>query len=159
MPAVTLRTIAKALGVSPMTVSLALRNSRELPAATRIRIRRTAETMGYRPDPRVRAWLESRREPGVQHGEVLAYLNSYPTERLGRLPFGHSFPRWRESARGGTGISLGNILVSQIGDRPTPPGFDPHDPRRARADHRFISPKRMAICDWNGRVTPQLPKG
>jgi LacI family transcriptional regulator len=81
MPAVTLRTIAKALGVSPMTVSLALRNSRELPAATRIRIRRTAETMGYRPDPRVRAWLESRREPGVQHGEVLAYLNSYPTEK------------------------------------------------------------------------------
>ncbi len=81
---VTLRTVARALGVSATTVSLALRNSRELPAATRQRIRRTADSMGYRQDPKVRAWLASRRNPAAEKGEVLTYLNPYPTEELWR---------------------------------------------------------------------------
>ncbi len=81
-PPVTLRTIARALGVGTTTVSLALRNSRELPLKTRERIRRAAESMGYRPDPRVRAWIESRRHAGVHTGECLAYLNPYPSEEI-----------------------------------------------------------------------------
>ncbi len=78
---VTLRTIARAVGVCPTTVSLALRNSPQLPVATRERIRRVADAMGYRPDPRVRAWLASRRGPGASNGEALAYLNPFPDDR------------------------------------------------------------------------------
>src|SRR5260221_6236539 len=56
MPApasVTLRSLAAEAGVSPMTVSLALRNSREVSAATRKKIERLATARGYRPDPHV----------------------------------------------------------------------------------------------------------
>jgi LacI family transcriptional regulator len=48
-----MRTLAALAGVSPMTVSLALRNHPSLPAATRARIRKLAAMHGYRPDPAV----------------------------------------------------------------------------------------------------------
>jgi LacI family transcriptional regulator len=47
----TLRSLAAEAGVSPMTVSLALRESREVSAATRRRLQRLAATRGYVPDP------------------------------------------------------------------------------------------------------------
>jgi DNA-binding LacI/PurR family transcriptional regulator len=49
----TLRTLAAEAGVSPMTVSLALRNSREVSEATRHRLQRLAVRRGYRPDPTI----------------------------------------------------------------------------------------------------------
>lgn len=52
-PRPTLRSLAKEAGVSPMTVSLALRNSREVSAAMRRRLQRLAAARGYRPDPAV----------------------------------------------------------------------------------------------------------
>ena len=52
-PRPTLRSLAAKLGVSPMTVSLALRNSHEVSAKTRRRIQRLARTEGYRPDPTI----------------------------------------------------------------------------------------------------------
>jgi LacI family transcriptional regulator len=51
MRRVTLRDIAKAAGVSHVTVSLALRNQAQIPTATRNRIRSLADKMGYVPDP------------------------------------------------------------------------------------------------------------
>jgi len=54
MPAAsTLRSLAAEAGVSPMTVSLALRNSSEISAALRERLQRLAAARGYRPDPHV----------------------------------------------------------------------------------------------------------
>lgn len=50
---VTLRTIAESVGVSAMTVSLALRNHPRIPEATRERVQRAAVALGYRPDPQV----------------------------------------------------------------------------------------------------------
>ena len=52
-PHPSLRTIAGAAGVCPMTVSLALRAHPSIPAVTRLRIQRLARTQGYRPDPTV----------------------------------------------------------------------------------------------------------
>jgi len=43
--------LAKEAGVSPMTVSLALRNSREVSSKTRERLQRLARARGYQPDP------------------------------------------------------------------------------------------------------------
>lgn len=50
-PRPTLRSLAAEAGVSPMAVSLALRNSPEISAATRARLQRLAAARGYRPDP------------------------------------------------------------------------------------------------------------
>lgn len=47
------RRIAELAGVSPTTVSLALRNSPKIPAATRQRIARVAQRLGYRPNAKV----------------------------------------------------------------------------------------------------------
>src|SRR4051812_821528 len=49
----TIRSLASEAGVSPMTVSLALRQSSEVSAATRQRILKLARTRGYRPDPQI----------------------------------------------------------------------------------------------------------
>lgn len=52
-PRPTLRSLAAEAGVSPMTVSLALRGSPEVSTATRQRLQRLAAERGYRPDPAV----------------------------------------------------------------------------------------------------------
>jgi DNA-binding LacI/PurR family transcriptional regulator len=49
---ITQRDIAVRAGVTQMTVSLALRGSAEVSAATVARIRALAEEMGYAPNPR-----------------------------------------------------------------------------------------------------------
>lgn len=49
----SLRTIAEQAGVSPSTVSLALRGSQKIPEATRRRVARIAEKLGYRPNAKV----------------------------------------------------------------------------------------------------------
>ncbi|WP_322799176.1 LacI family DNA-binding transcriptional regulator [Thermoflexus sp.] len=57
---VTIKDIARAVGVSHTTVSRALRDSEEINPETRARIRAVAESMGYRPNPVARA-LQGRR--------------------------------------------------------------------------------------------------
>lgn len=49
----SLRTIAEKAGVSPSTVSLALRGSQKIPQATRERVARIAAQLGYRPNAKV----------------------------------------------------------------------------------------------------------
>lgn len=57
----TLRSLAAEAGVSPMTVSLALRNSREVSTATCGRIQRLAAARGYRPDPTITKLMQHLR--------------------------------------------------------------------------------------------------
>lgn len=52
-PRIGQRDIARALKVSPMTVSLALRNQPGVSESTRRRVQMTADKMGYRPDPEI----------------------------------------------------------------------------------------------------------
>jgi transcriptional regulator with XRE-family HTH domain len=60
---VTIRDVAAKTGYSAATVSLALRDSPHLPEATRTRVRRVAEELGYRPDPLLAA-IAARRWHG-----------------------------------------------------------------------------------------------
>jgi LacI family transcriptional regulator/LacI family fructose operon transcriptional repressor len=53
--------VARAAGVHQTTVSRALRNDPRIPEATRERITRIAESLGYRPDPLVSALIAMRR--------------------------------------------------------------------------------------------------
>ncbi|HVZ64540.1 MAG TPA: LacI family DNA-binding transcriptional regulator [Lacunisphaera sp.] len=74
---ITQADIARAAGVHNTTVSLALRNSRLLPSATRARIRAIAQRMGYAPDPALTALAAYRnaRRPH-RHPSTLAFVSA-----------------------------------------------------------------------------------
>ncbi|MFA6961593.1 MAG: LacI family DNA-binding transcriptional regulator [Opitutaceae bacterium] len=85
---VTLGQIAARAGVHVTTVSLALRGSLKLPAATRDRLRALADEMGYRPDPALNA-LNAYRGNVRSHAyqATVAWFNNYPRqEELLRIP-------------------------------------------------------------------------
>ncbi len=72
---VTQQDIAKELGVHRSTVSLALRNSPNLPLKTRQQILAMAEKLGYRPDPMLSALAAYRERNRPQEFEgTLAWL-------------------------------------------------------------------------------------
>lgn len=71
----TLATIAAAAGVSRMTVSRALRNAPEVSPECRERVRSIAERLGYRPDPKLTAFMRYLRvRRGGDRVETLAYV-------------------------------------------------------------------------------------
>ncbi|HEX8312676.1 MAG TPA: LacI family DNA-binding transcriptional regulator [Chthoniobacteraceae bacterium] len=83
----TMQKIAEACGVSRMAVSLALRNSPKISAATGDRIRSVAESMGYRPNPLVSALMtQLRSTKEVRTPSILAYVTTYDTPDGWRLP-------------------------------------------------------------------------
>lgn len=61
---VTMRQIAERLGISHVAVSLALRDRPGVSDALRTRIRKTAESLGYRPDPLLSALNNYRHGQG-----------------------------------------------------------------------------------------------
>lgn len=78
-PRVTVREIAKKLGLHFSTVSLALRNSPRLLPATRERVQDFAREIGYRPDPMLAAlnvYRLSKEEPRYQ--ATIGWLNNWP---------------------------------------------------------------------------------
>lgn len=77
-PRVTLADIASKCGVHVTTVSLALRNSPRLPATTRERIHETAQALGYKPDPWLRALVSYRRHATQRRNiPTLAYVTNW----------------------------------------------------------------------------------
>lgn len=67
--------IAAAAGVHPSTVSLVMRNSPTIPAATAIRIHDVAERLGYKPDPHLAAFNFQRlRNRAPKHGHTIALI-------------------------------------------------------------------------------------
>jgi LacI family transcriptional regulator len=81
------RRLAALAGVSPTTVSLALRNHPKIPAATRQRVLELARQIGYRPDARV--------------AELMSHLRSKrparPEACLGVISFYDSARPWEQS--------------------------------------------------------------
>jgi LacI family transcriptional regulator len=75
-PRITLAAIARQAGVSRTAVSYALRDDPNVAVETRLRIRKVAESLGYRPDPmlaKLMAHLHGGR--GRRHAGKLAFLN------------------------------------------------------------------------------------
>lgn len=76
---VSLRDVARAVNLSHATVSLALRNHPSIAVKTRQRIQAMAQSLGYRPDPLLRALAEYRRDKLTpRYQSTLAWLNYYP---------------------------------------------------------------------------------
>lgn len=73
---VTLRDIARVLGVSHVTVSLALRNSPRIPAKRCQEVQKLAAKMGYQPNPMATALAQHRRASSVRPvAAALGWLN------------------------------------------------------------------------------------
>ncbi|TVR51751.1 MAG: LacI family transcriptional regulator [Puniceicoccaceae bacterium] len=96
---VTLRDIAAQLGVSAMTVSAALRNTKGVSAGMRKRVREVADRLGYRPDPMVSALTAYRLRvrPKLRHN-TLAFVTDWPT-REDWKSLSADFPRYYAGAR------------------------------------------------------------
>lgn len=95
LPIVTQRDIARELGVSNATVSLALRDSPRIPEARRREIRELAEQMGYRPNPAAAALAYQKRSSGkIPIHASLAWFNLWPRpEELRMSPLFDAY--WR----------------------------------------------------------------
>lgn len=90
----TLRTLAVEAKVSPMTVSLALRNHPSISAALRARLKRLADIRGYRPDPTIAKLMHHLR--AKRHKRVQASLCTITdVPRRGNVPY-----YWTEIVRG-----------------------------------------------------------
>lgn len=75
---VTQSDVAKEAGVHPTTVSMALRNHPSLPLETRQRLQQLATSMGYRPDPELRALMLYRRQINAgKAATTLAYVTNW----------------------------------------------------------------------------------
>jgi DNA-binding LacI/PurR family transcriptional regulator len=77
----TMSDVAAAAGVSRSTVSLALRNSRNIPPTTRSRVYAVAERLGYKTNPLVSALMASLHKRRItQKHTVLAYVSTDPKD-------------------------------------------------------------------------------
>jgi LacI family transcriptional regulator len=87
---VSLRDIAKMMGVSHVTISLALRDSPQVSAKLTAEVKRKAEELGYRPDPMLNAlsnYSRSKGNPAFQ--ATVAWINGWkdPSELRGYEEF------------------------------------------------------------------------
>jgi DNA-binding LacI/PurR family transcriptional regulator len=76
--------VARAAGVSPMTVSLSLRNHASIPEKTRARIRKVAEDLGYRPDPLIGKLMHQLRLGGRRRANFSLCLLAPRPSKPGR---------------------------------------------------------------------------
>lgn len=80
-PRLTQRELARKLGVSQATVSRALAHHSRHSEETRLRVRQTAGTLGYRPDPvlaSLNAYRRTRRP--ITRGQSLAWFGATPPD-------------------------------------------------------------------------------
>lgn len=83
---VSMRDIARALGISPTAVSLALRRSPEVSVETHRQVAEAAERLGYRSHPYLRCWMADRRQRRGAHPDVtIAWLNFRKPGRAAHL--------------------------------------------------------------------------
>jgi DNA-binding LacI/PurR family transcriptional regulator len=94
---ISLRDIGRLANLSHSTVSLALRNHPSIAAKTRKRVRDLAASLGYVPDPMLRALAEYRRDKAVrQYQGSLAWINNHPDPHA--LDARHEFTLYRQGA-------------------------------------------------------------
>jgi LacI family transcriptional regulator len=111
------RDIADKAGVSLMTVSLALRNSPRISPATRARVRRVADELGYTSDPKIADMMNYlRKRRTVKNRPVLALINARdaPLARL-RAPHAVAIARCASAAAQRQGYRLEEFWLGEAG--------------------------------------------
>ncbi len=112
---VTLRDIARKLGVSHTTVSRALQDAPRFSKELRERVRTTAAEMGYRPDPMLSALQQYRRSRSkLPVTAALAWINQWPDPK--QLRSYHEFDLyWKGAAQEAdrSGFRLDEFIINQ----------------------------------------------
>jgi DNA-binding LacI/PurR family transcriptional regulator len=96
-PRPSLRDIARALGMSHVAVSLALRDSPRVSERRRVEVKAMAEKLGYRPDPMLAslvAYRQGKRASGIR--ACLAWINQW--EKPGELRAFREFDHYWQGA-------------------------------------------------------------
>ena len=111
---VSLRDVAKAVGVSHVAVSLALRGDRRVSLARRHEITTVARRLGYRPDPMLASLAAYRRhKSAVPISATIAWINQWPDPRaLRRLNEFDAYWRGAAEAADLLGYRLEEFVVS-----------------------------------------------
>ena len=86
----TLRSLAAEAGVSVATFSLALRNSPEIGARTRNRLKRLAQQRGYQPDPTIAKLMRHLRTDAEAraHANICGLRQVFPSDQSTNVNFG-----------------------------------------------------------------------
>jgi len=110
---VNVRTIAAEAGVSPITVSRALRNAPNVSEKTKEKVLTAAEALGYRPDPLISAYASRIRQsrPATEGGVTLAWLSSDRPEQ--KRPWLAPFHRGVVKRSAGLGFDLDETIHTQ----------------------------------------------
>jgi LacI family transcriptional regulator len=116
----SVRSIAQAAGVSPMTASLALRQTGRLSLATRARVLAVAKELGYAPNPRLGELMnEVRRSRRPGPHAALALLSLYAEDDpTGRMPHLKATAEGAEARAGELGFHLETFRLSAGGMTP-----------------------------------------
>lgn len=72
--------IARKVGLGRSTVSMALRNHPEIPLATRERVHRAAQELGYRPDPLLSLLMSNLHDENARPRDTVLAVLSEPEE-------------------------------------------------------------------------------
>ena len=144
-PRVSLRDIAAKLGVSHSTISLALRNHPRISPAMRETVKRTAEAMGYRPDPMLAALANYRRGREIKPvSSCVAWINAWPKpEKLRALKEFDGYWRGASKAAEKFGFRLEEF---RLGPDCSPKRL--HQILRARSITGLLLPPHQTEPDW-----------
>ncbi|HEY0865114.1 MAG TPA: LacI family DNA-binding transcriptional regulator [Lacunisphaera sp.] len=137
-----MRTIARSLGIATSTVSRALRDDATISATVRQQIRRTARSLGYRPNPLVSTLMAQlhvqRRRADPHH---IAWIDLWPSDNA--------------SAQ----LLLFNPLLqgARIRARELGYGIEVHKPVQSGIDPSRLRQILLARSQW-GIVIPPVPE-
>lgn len=114
---VTLKAIAQRAGVSLATVSYALRKHPKIPEETRALVTQAAESLGYRPNPRVASLMAHiRRAHTRAHQERLAFVWVHTSRTEAREnPFLRNVFAGAKERAGQTGFALEEFWTVDLG--------------------------------------------
>ncbi|MES2924181.1 MAG: LacI family DNA-binding transcriptional regulator [Verrucomicrobiota bacterium] len=143
----SLRDIGKLLGVSHVTVSLALRNSPRISNELRDKIQQTALELGYTPDPMLSALAQYRKGKSTAAiTAAIAWINAWnPPEKLHSYKEFDAYWVGASKAAGKFGYRLEEF---RLGDGLTPERL--HQILTARGINGILLPPQRPHPKWGG---------
>ena len=142
---VSLRDIAKLIGVSHATVSMALRESPRVSAKVRAKVQQIANELGYRPDPMLTAlasYRQSKTDPSIH--AAIAWINAWP--RAEQLRSHKEFDHYWKGASEAAAKSGYRLEEFRLDSDLTPQRL--HQILNARGIRGILLPPHRIELDW-----------
>lgn len=142
---VSLRDIGKILGVSHVTVSLALRDNPRISAEVREKVKQTAVELGYQPDPMLAALAQYRKgKSAAPITAAIAWINGWQQpEKLRQLKEFDAY--WTGASKAATKFGY-RLEEFRLGDDMSPDRL--HQILTARGITGILLPPQRPVPDW-----------